>query len=272
MSLTKGSFEPAFSDAERDELGHLHYLAARLDELRTRGLITPDAHATVVAETQCRREAIELSGSYRKAITQAKKFAKKNPREALHWAECARELDPSREEAWDLIVGFHCDLGDADRAITCCGEAAQHFPRFQPELDRLKTARIKQVEEEKRQAERAREDAAIKGWLDQARLALNQGRDAQAIALGQQILAIRPEHIDALSATAFAQQRSGQFEDALGAYRTLCRLQPSNKNWTQWVRNIQLRSGAARHGEGSGACSGGRGQPRGPTIDPAAHR
>ena len=130
MSLTKGSFEPAFSDAERDEFGHLHYLAARLDELRTRGLITPDAHATVVAETQCRREAIELSGSYRKAITQAKKFAKKNPREALHWADCAQGTRSLfREEAWDLIVGFHCDLGDADRAITCCGEAAQRASR-----------------------------------------------------------------------------------------------------------------------------------------------
>ena len=55
MSPKRRSFEPAFSDAERDELGHLHYLDARLDELRARGLIAPDAYATVVAETQGRR-------------------------------------------------------------------------------------------------------------------------------------------------------------------------------------------------------------------------
>ena len=42
MSPTKASFEPAFSDAEREELGHLHYLDARLNELRERGLIAPD--------------------------------------------------------------------------------------------------------------------------------------------------------------------------------------------------------------------------------------
>jgi tetratricopeptide (TPR) repeat protein len=246
MSQAKGSFEPAFSDAERDELAHLHYLDARLDELRARELIAPDAYATVIAETQSRREAIELSGSYRNAITLAKRFAKKNPTDALHWAECAWELDPGREEAWDLIVGLHCERGDTDQAIACCGEAAGRFPRFQKELDQLRAAKIKLAEEEKRQAERAREDTAIKGWFAQARRALDNGRDAEAIALGQQILAVRPDHVDALATAAFAQQRSGQFEQALTSYRTLCRLQPSNGAWLQWVRNVQLRSSAER--------------------------
>ena len=63
MSTTKSTFDPAFSDAEREELGHLDYLDARLDELRDRGLIAPEAYATVVAESQGRRQAIELSGT-----------------------------------------------------------------------------------------------------------------------------------------------------------------------------------------------------------------
>ena len=61
MSTTKSTIDPAFSDAEREELGHLGYLVARLDELRERGLIAPDAYATVVAESQGRRQAIELT-------------------------------------------------------------------------------------------------------------------------------------------------------------------------------------------------------------------
>ncbi len=33
MSSTSESIDPVFSDAEREELGHLDYLVARLDEL-----------------------------------------------------------------------------------------------------------------------------------------------------------------------------------------------------------------------------------------------
>ena len=64
---------------------------------------------------------------------------------------------------------------------------------------------------------RRREEGEIKGWLAQARLALENGRDAEAIALGQQILAVRPDHVDALATTAFAQQRSGQLDQALAS-------------------------------------------------------
>ncbi len=87
MSTRKSTIDPVFSDAERDELGHLGYLDARLDELRERGLIAPDAYATVAAESQDRRQAIELSGRYRSAILQARKLAKKDPHDALEWAE-----------------------------------------------------------------------------------------------------------------------------------------------------------------------------------------
>ena len=47
------------------------------------------------------------------------------------------------------------------------------------------------------------------------------------IALGQQILAVRPEHISALATTAFAQQRSGQFDQALDCYQNIVPLAAS---------------------------------------------
>ena len=45
---------------------------------------------------------------------------------------------------------------------------------------------------------------------------------------------------------AYAQQRSGQLDLALESYETLSRLQPFNKTWSQWIRNIRLRRGMAR--------------------------
>ena len=241
MSPTNATIEPVFSEAERDELGHLEYLVARLEELRQRGLIASDAHATVVAESQGRRQAIELSGRYRSAVNQAKKLAKKDTHGALEWAERARELDPSREEAWNLIVTLNWDLGDDDQAIARCAEAAQHFPQFQAELARLKAERDKRADEQRRKAEQARQEGELKGWLAQAKLAQTRGHDAEVITLGQQILAVRPDHVAALVLTASAQQRSGQLEQALASYQALERLQPSNTTWSQWVRTLQLR-------------------------------
>ena len=90
-------------------------------------------------------------------------------------------------------------------------------------------------------AEQARQETEVKGWLAQARRALENGQDADAIAFGQQILALRPNHVDALANTAFAQQRSDQIDEALASYKALVRLQPNNKTWSQWVRNLQLR-------------------------------
>ena len=193
MSTKKLANDPVFSDAEREELGHLGYLTGRLDELRDRGLIAPDAFATVAAESQGRRQVIELSGRYRGAVRQASKLAKKDPRDALEWAECARELDPSRDEAWNLIVALNWDLGDQDRAIAGCALAAEHLPQFQAELARLKVEQATRADEARRKAEEARLEGDVSGWLAQARLALESGRDADAIASGRQVLAVRPD-------------------------------------------------------------------------------
>jgi hypothetical protein len=186
MSTTKATFEPVFSDAEREELGHLGYLTVRLDELRRRGLIAPAAAATIAAESQARRQAIELSGCYRNAILRARKLAAKDPHDALEWAECARELDPRRDEAWNLIVTLNWELGDQDQAIARCALAAEYFPQFQPELTRLKKNKNKSADEERRQAEQARLAADVTGRLAQARPALESGRDDDAIASGRQ--------------------------------------------------------------------------------------
>ncbi len=91
--------------------------------------------ARAAARRSNRADAIERSTR--------RELAKKNRSEALEWAERARELDPSRVEAWDLIVALNWDLGNDDGAIARCREAAQRFPEFQSELDRLKAEQAK---------------------------------------------------------------------------------------------------------------------------------
>ena len=143
MSSTSESIEPVYSDSEREELGHLAYLVVRLDELCQRGLLTSEACAAVAAESRGRRAEIEYKGT----IERARRLAKKNRNQALESAERARELDPSRVDAWNLIVALNWDLGnDADAIARCC-EAAQRFPELQSEVDRLKAEQAKRDHE-----------------------------------------------------------------------------------------------------------------------------
>ncbi|HEX3448957.1 MAG TPA: tetratricopeptide repeat protein, partial [Isosphaeraceae bacterium] len=246
MCATSNTIEPVYSDAEREELGHLDYFVARLDDLCQRRLLTPEACATVVAESRGRRAAIDLTGRYNGAIAHARKLAKSYPREALEWAELARGLDPSRIDAWKLIVALNWDLGNDEDAVARCGEAAERFPEFQTELYRLKVEQARRGDERRHQAEKARQDAAATEWLALAKLALEEKRDADVIALCRQILAIRPDNVDTFVMMAYAQQRSGQLDAALESYEILSRLQPFNKTWLQWIKSIQLRRGVAR--------------------------
>ena len=77
--------------------------------------------------------------------------------------------------------------------------AAERIPRFQAERERLEQERVQRIEEERLKLERARQDTEIKGWMAQAERALEAGRDAEVIAICQQVLAIRPDHTDALA-------------------------------------------------------------------------
>jgi tetratricopeptide (TPR) repeat protein len=246
MCAIEGTFDAEYSAVDRDELGHLDYLVGRLDELLARGLIAADVYATVLADGQGRRLAIELEGRYQGALNRARDLARTDLSAALLWAQRACELAPSREAAWSQLVDLNWKLGNDEQAIACCREAAGQFRRFHDELERLESLRVKRIDEERKKAERARQERDVKGWLAQARGALESKRDAEAIGLAGQILAIWPDHADALIVAAFAQQRSGQFDLALSSYQTLERLQPNNPTWSQWSRNVQLRRGVER--------------------------
>ena len=138
MSPSEITIEPALSQTQRDEMGHLDYLLARLAELRDRGFLAPDSYVTVVAETESRRKAIERSGRMEAVLSKARKLCDRDGREALAWAERALEMDPLQVEAWKLAVALRWELGEDEEAIRRCGEAAERFPQFGVECDRLR--------------------------------------------------------------------------------------------------------------------------------------
>ena len=152
MSPSTLTIEPLLSAADREELSHLDYLLARMAELRDRGLIVADSYATVVAESQGKRDAIERQGRYQAAMKQAMMLVKSEPETALEWAERACELDPSRIKPWELLVSLNWDLEQDDKAIALCAEAAKHFPKFQAELERLERERAGRAEIRQRQS------------------------------------------------------------------------------------------------------------------------
>ncbi len=246
MSPDSLTIEPLLSAADRDELSHLEYLLARLMELKDRGLIAADSYATVVAESQSKRDAIERQGCYQAAMKQAMMLVKSEPETALVWAEHACELDPSRIKPWELLVSLNWNLEQDDRAIGVCVEAAKRFPKFQAELARLEAEKAGRAEIRQRKAEQARQESELNTWLAQARTALDQRRDRDAIAVCGQILQTRPEQTGALAIAAYAHQRLGEFDEALSFYEMLSRLQPANASWPQWIRHIQLRRNVQR--------------------------
>jgi tetratricopeptide (TPR) repeat protein len=246
MSPSELTIEPMLSPAERDEMAHLNYLLARLAEFRDRGLIAPEAYAAIVTETESRRQAIEHSGRIAAALGQARALAERHEGEALAWAERARELDPSQVEAWKLVVGLYWKLGEDETAIARCSEAAERFPEFRDELERLRGQRERRDLARRQKAEDAELEQQVGIWLTEARQALKERRDADAVALCRQVLEARPHHADALATAAFALQRSEALDESLQMYQRLCRLQPSNTVWPRWVRDVQVRRALQR--------------------------
>jgi tetratricopeptide (TPR) repeat protein len=246
MSESEITIEPMLSPAERDEIGHLDYLLARLGELRNRGLIAPDSYATVLAETESRRQALERSGRIAAALSKARALANREPGKALAWAERARELDPLQVEAWKLVVALNWELGEDEEAIRLCSEAARRFSQFQDELDRLRGQLARRAKTRLQRSEALEQEQNVSAWLAAARRALEEKRDAEAVALCRQVLALRPRHTDALATSAFALQRMGELDLALEQYRLLSELQPQNTTWLHWVRAVQIRRGISR--------------------------
>ena len=71
-------------------------------------------------------------------------------------------------------------------------------------------------------------------------------RDADAIALCREVLAVRPLQAEAMTIAAYAHQRMGQLDEALPLYESLESLQPTIPTWSQWVRTIKTRQRVER--------------------------
>src|SRR6185312_6736948 len=77
--------------------------------------------------------------------------------------------------------------------------------------------------------------------LEQARRAIHDRRDAEAVALCREVLAALPGRLDALQMAGYAAQRLGRVDEALEFYESLAAMQPSNPVWSEWVRRLRMR-------------------------------
>ncbi len=241
MSAVSSMIEPLLSAGERDELGHLDYLLRQMKDLLERGLIASDSYATVVAEGQRRREAIEQQGRYQAAMTRARTLARSRPGEALEWADRARQIDPSQLEAAVMTIDLSWEVEEDERAIAVCTEAVERFPHLQQKLDRLLVLRTERADARRRKAAQLQQDRDLADRLDQARIAMDDHRDDEAVAFCREVLALRPRQVEALTIAAFALQRMGRLDEALAMYELLQSLQPSIAVWSRWVQSIRTR-------------------------------
>jgi hypothetical protein len=115
--------EPVYSPTERGELAGLAFLLAEVERFRQRGLIPEASHATIVAETQARREAIERRGQYQATLTAARRMSPQAPAAAVVWAERARLSDPSEADGWALEFELRRRLKQDERALALVTEA-----------------------------------------------------------------------------------------------------------------------------------------------------
>jgi tetratricopeptide (TPR) repeat protein len=242
MLTSKPAVEPELKPSERDELAHLDFFEAKIQDLCERGLISPASLAQIAAETDARRDVLDRRGQCRSAMNQARKLADANKlTEARDLAEQARHLEPDRRDAWELQISLEWSLEHDAEAIACCTEAAQRFPELAARLDRLRSERAPR--EDKRQ-QRAREEAEsqrIAQQIETARRASEERDDPQAIALVDAVIGLRPDHVDALAIAAFCAQRQENLEQALEHYAHLQRLEPGNLTWGMWRQNVQSR-------------------------------
>ncbi len=241
MSAVSPTIEPLLSAGERDELGHLDYLIEQMKNLLERGMIAADSYATVVAEGQRRRETIEQQGHYQATMTRARTLARSRPGEALEWADRARQIDPSQLEATVMTIDLSWEVEQDERAVAVCTEALERFPQLRQKLDRLLGLKAEREEVRRRKAEQVQQDRKVAEQLDRARIAMDDHRDAEAVALCREILVLRPSQVEALTIAAFALYRTGQLDEALTLYEVLQNLQPSIAVWSRWVQNIRTR-------------------------------
>ena len=247
MATIDAAIEPELSASEREELSHLTYLHRRVEELRDRNLIAVEACETILAEGEARRETILRHGRYRAALGRARNLATgKHPAEARKWADRARRISPESREAWELEIDLCWALEHDDDAIALCAEAADRFPEMRQRHDELCRERTTREMERARKAEQAREEQRLSTLIEGMRRDCKDARDQEAIALAREVLAVRPDQIEALATAALCLRRQGEHEEALGLYETLGRVDPGNETWTRWVREIRSRRAGAR--------------------------
>jgi len=216
---------PRLSPREVEELANIAYFVGRIDELRDRGLVAEEAHATIVREAHASRAVIETNGRYLAEREQAHRLKPTDLRAAVAWAGRARRTDPSREPAWALEVEMLHSLGDHAGALAVCEEAAGRLPDFALRAEEL----------------RSESAARAADPLLTAREAVVRGDDAAVIDLCTVRLADTPDDFDATVLLAFALQRVGRLDEALALYRRLSTLQPENATWRQWSQSVEQR-------------------------------
>ena len=241
MAPNDPKLEPLLSIAERDELGHLDYFLKRLADLRDRGLITPDAYATAASEGDNRRATINRAGEYAACIGKARGLAVSRPKEAIAWAEHAIEINRERIDAWRMIVDLHWIHEEDEAAIAWCPRGAELFPALNSELERMRSESPPRAARRLERARKIELERETSRRLHDVRKALEEHRFADAGAVCDEILAERPDQIEALANKAFALRQAGQSDAALEVYGQLVRLEPQNPVWPRWLQELRTQ-------------------------------
>ncbi len=239
MSPSEETLEPAYTDAQREELGHIDYFLERLAGLRDRGLIECAAFDTAAGEVMSRRETIHRAGQYEACMVKCKALARSRSQQAIEWAERAIQIDRQRIDGWRIIVERCWSQEDDQAAIAWCAQGAELFPELEAELARLRAERAPREERRLERAQRAKRAQEAFERLPQIRRAVEEQRFSEACAMCDQILAEQPDHLGALANKAFALRNLGEVDRALQVYHRLMQLEPGNSVWTRCVQELR---------------------------------
>ncbi len=239
MSPSDQTLEPVFSAASSDELGHIAYFLERLAELRDRGVIDEHAYDIAAGECMSRREAIDRTGRYESCMGNSRSRSKNWPKQAIEWAEQAIQIDRQRIDAWRMIVELCWSQEDDQAAIAWCTQGAELFPELQTNLVRMRVELAPREERRLQRAVRAKLAQEAFERLQQVRSALEEHRFSDACAMCDQILAGRPDDLEALANKAFVLRHIGEIDRALEVYGRSMQLEPGNPVWARWVQSLR---------------------------------
>jgi tetratricopeptide (TPR) repeat protein len=230
---------PLYSNAERDELAYLDYFLEQLARLRDRELIAAGPYATILGESQSRRETIERAGRYARCMASARAIAVTSSAKAIHWAEQAIGVDRERHEAWNLVVSLLWDQEDDGAAIAWCARGALHVPELEAEVERMRAQVAPRAQLRLERAQKIQLEQATYVRIALVRAALEDHRFVDAVAVCREILATTPDHPEALANAAFALRRLDRLDEAIQIYDQLVRLQPRNTAWSRWADELR---------------------------------